>query len=236
MSYGTFTLPTVTGSRPGARASLLDALFPMCCPGCGTPGVAVCGRCAAGAAPAPPLAPPPGVDSWASPFAYEGVVREVVARLKYRDERGRVRWLTGALVAEAGELLGDVRGPLAVTWAPTSVAHRRARGFDQAELLARAVARTLRVPCRPLLRRLGGPPQTGLPARDRRVGPRLVAAPAAARALRGLGAVLVVDDVATTGATLAAAAAALRVAGASTVFALTAARTPAPGAGPARTG
>ena len=73
-----------------------------------------------------------------------------------------------------------------------------------------------------LLDRFPGPPQTGLPADARRRGPRFVAR------RRTPGVVLVVDDIATTGATLASAAGALRGAEARVVFALTAARTPPP--------
>jgi predicted amidophosphoribosyltransferase len=110
-----------------------------------------------------------------------------------------------------------------VTWAPTSRARRHDRGFDPAELLARAVARRLRARGVGTLDRRPGPPQTGLAADARRRGPRYVAR-------RGVpGRVLLVDDVATTGATLAAAASALRAAGAREVLALTAARTPPPG-------
>ena len=73
-----------------------------------------------------------------------------------------------------------------------------------------------------LLDRLPGPPQTGLPADARRRGPRFVAR------RRAPGGVLVVDDIATTGATLASAATALRAADTRVVLALTAARTPPP--------
>jgi predicted amidophosphoribosyltransferase len=111
-----------------------------------------------------------------------------------------------------------------VTWAPTTTARRRARGFDHAELLARAVARELQLPVRATLHRRAGPPQTGRPAALRRAGPRFDA-----RRVRLPSRVLLVDDVATTGATVAAAADALRRAGASAVIALTAARTPRPG-------
>ena len=102
--------------------------------------------------------------------------------------------------------------------------HRRARGFDPAELLARARRRVVSAARRAaLLTRAPGPPQTGLPAAARRVGPRFTSSRAAPRS------VLLVDDIATTGATLTAAASALRAGGAARVVALTAARTPRPG-------
>ena len=107
-----------------------------------------------------------------------------------------------------------------VTWAPTSPRRRRDRGFDQAQLLARAVARRLGLPARATLRRTSSTPQTGLDARARHLGP-------AFRALRpSPGSVVLVDDVVTTGATLEAAASALRAAGATTVIGVTAAATP----------
>jgi predicted amidophosphoribosyltransferase len=118
---------------------------------------------------------------------------------------------------------------LVVAWAPTTPARRRARGFDPAELLARAVSRRTRLPCRALLVRRPGPPQTGLGAAARRAGPRMEPTRrASALVLAAGGRVLLVDDVATTGATLASAAHALRLAGARRVVALTAARTPIP--------
>jgi len=172
-----------------------------------------------------PCPPPSGVDRWSAPFAYTGVVREVVARLKYRGAHAAVGWLADAMVATI-----EPPVPLVVTWAPTTPARRRARGFDHAELLARAVSRRLRRPCRSLLRRAPGPAQTGLDAAARRAGPVFTARRAMAAS------VLLVDDVTTTGATLSAAARSLRARGAPAVVALTAARTPPPGSGGAGSG
>jgi predicted amidophosphoribosyltransferase len=191
-------------------------LLPVTCPVCGARGRAPCPRCAAGLGAAPALLPPAGVDSCRALLAYDGVGRELVARMKYRNARTAVPVLARALAAlVAGHGAFD-----AVTWVPTTAARRRSRGFDQAEVLARAVARALRLPCRGLLRRRPGPPQTGRSLAARRAGPSLAA--------RGPvpTSVLLIDDVVTTGATVSAAAAALRAAGASEVHVLAAARTP----------
>jgi predicted amidophosphoribosyltransferase len=198
---------------------VLAALFPVPCPGCGARGAPLCPGCDARLHAPVRAAPPPGIDGWWAPFAYEGVARELVARVKYRNVRAVVPWLADAMVAS---LPAVARPADLVTWAPTSRERRRRRGFDPAELLARAVARRLGTRVVGVLDRLPGPPQTGLPADARRRGPRFVA--------RRLvpSRVLVVDDVATTGATLSAAARALHGADARVIVALTAARTPPP--------
>jgi predicted amidophosphoribosyltransferase len=198
---------------------VLDALLPLVCPGCGRSGAPVCAACLRALHGPSPAPPPSGVDAWTAAFAYEGAAREVVARVKYRGARAAVPWLAAAMVDALPPTWSTID---AVTWAPTSRERRADRGFDPAELLARAVGRRLRARRVGLLDRRPGPPQTGLGAADRRRGPTFDAR------RRAPGVVLLVDDVATTGATLAAAATALRRAGAELVLAVTAARTPPP--------
>ena len=190
-------------------------LFATSCPVCGLPGAAPCDACAAKLRPAPDLPTPDGLDDLVAPLSYTGTGRELVARLKYRNARAVLPVVANAIAALVDPATVDV-----VTWAPTSAARRRERGFDQARLLARAVARRLHRPCRALLVRQPGPPQTGRPKRDRLTGPQFTATGRIPRR------VLVVDDVVTTGATVLAAAHALKMSGAVMVKAAAAARTP----------
>ena len=194
--------------------------LPTACPVCGATGRAPCEACAALLRRAPALPAPVGVDSCAALLEYDGAGRELVARLKYRNARASVPFLARGMAA----LLGG-RELEVVTWAPTTPARARARGFDQAQLLARAVAGNLGLPCRRLLGRGPGSAQTGLDAAHRHGGPAF----GARRRVDGAR-VLLVDDVVTTGATVAAAAQALRLGGAVEVHAVAAARTP-PGRG-----
>jgi ComF family protein len=192
-------------------------LLPTCCPICGRRGAAPCDTCIASLRPAPALPPPVGIDGCTALLAYEDEGRELLARLKYRNARAAVTWLAWQLAGRVRPGSVDV-----ICWAPTSVARARQRGFDQARLLARAVARRTGVPCSGLLTRQPGPPQTGLAVTDRWSGPRFLVR----RGLVVPARVLVVDDVVTTGATLAAAARTLRGAGAREVWGLAAGRTP----------
>jgi ComF family protein len=200
-------------------AGLVDAVFPVCCVACGARGAPVCDACARDLAPARPTAPPAFVDDWFALYEYEGVARELVARIKYRNARAVLPNFAHAIAQHARQRW-DVD---AVTWAPTTRAHQRDRGFDHAQLLARAVARELERPARNLLTRTTEQPQTGRPQRDRQHG--VVFEPRT----RVPRTVLLLDDVATSGATLRAAARALRGGGALRVHAATIARTPAPG-------
>jgi predicted amidophosphoribosyltransferase len=164
---------------------------------------------------APALPVPTGLDSCAAFLAYVGPGRELVARLKYRNARAALDFLATGMAA-----LVDPAEIDAVTWTPTTRARRRARGFDQARLLARLVARHLRRPCRALLVRGDGPAQTGRTRVERHLGPGFAGRPAPP------GRVLLVDDVITSGGTMTAGARALRSAGASHVHGLAASRTP----------
>lgn len=193
-----------------AAAATAAALVPPRCAGCDAPGSWLCEACRY-------ACEPHAFASGALPIraagAYEGPLRLAIQRCKYRDER--------ALTAELGDLVAALvaadlaTGALldAVVPAPIHRERLRARGYDQAALLAARVAERTGLPLVPALRRIRHTrPQVDLDrvARARNVDGAFVAVAGSLRGLR----VAIVDDVATTGATLRAAAAAARGAGA----------------------
>jgi predicted amidophosphoribosyltransferase len=195
---------------------LAHLLLPHRCPVCLRPGESPCPPCRQ-ALGVPPVAPPPtAVDRCVAAVAYRGHGRSVVAAVKFRGDRGPLPWLTEVLV---DQLASSPWSPSLVTWVPATALHRRTRGVDGTELLARAVAAELGRPVRRVLRRGPGPPQVGRDALARRGGPVLDCPKALA------GPVLVVDDVVTTGGTATAAGRALRGAGADAVWFAAIART-----------
>jgi predicted amidophosphoribosyltransferase len=191
----------------GGCRRTLPWLPAACCERCAMP--LPCGRCPARAAPFDA--------AWAA-VAYEGPARDALHALKF----ARARPLADVMAAQiaAGAPPGLLAGTVVAV--PAHPGRRRARGYDPAELLARALARRTGLPLERVLRRGGGSArQLGAPRHVRRTPGRLAIA-AVAPAPR---AVLLVDDVHTTGATLAACAAVLRRAGAQRVVAVTWART-----------
>lgn len=183
------------------------------CPACSTVGPAPCAACIAEMEPAAAVSIPPGLDACRALLDYAGPARQVVAQLKYRNARATAVWLGKGVagLVRPGEV--DL-----VTWAPTTELRRRSRGFDHAEVLAQRVAVELGLPCWSVLTREPGPPQTGRTLLERRDGPEFGVRRTVKRA-----SVLLVDDVVTTGATLAAAARALRTVGAARVIGVAAA-------------
>ena len=161
-----------------------------------------------------------GFDAAYSFGAYEGVLRQWIHLYKY----GRVKSMSKPLAALLARALPAGEEWDAVVPIPLHWRRRWSRGFNQADLLARAVARRLGVPVLPALRRVRHTPtQTGLSQSGRR---RNVAAAFAIRnAASAAGKrILLLDDVMTTGSTAAACAGVLRRAGASRIVLLTVAR------------
>lgn len=178
----------------------------------------VCRRCRAGMRRAAPLTVA-GVRCWAA-FEYEGPAGAVVRALKFGARRAVADAMAAQLAAHApAELLRGVIVPV-----PVHPAHARRRGIDHGAVLAGALSRRSGLPWRACLTRGGDPrPQVGRTRAQRVLGP----AGELAVSAHAPPTALLVDDVVTTGATLAACVAALRSAGTAQIAAVVYARTTA---------
>ena len=189
------------------------------CPVCGLPSKEsrVCGAC---------VATPPPYAATIAAFSYAFPIDRLIQRIKYEGSLPLADWAGTALAFAVGAALShrpeDDR-PNFVVALPLSPERQRERGFNQAREIAIRVARRFELPLgSPLARVTAGPPQTRLPW-ARRAG-NLRGAFAASSPVRGTR-IALIDDVMTTGATLAEAARTLINAGAERVECWVVART-----------
>lgn len=224
--------------RPDLLA-LVELAAPSTCAGCGAAGTRWCPDCAvvlAATTPRPwtPTPRPPGFPpTWTGP-TYAGPVRAAVVAWKEQDRVELTPVLATVLRAVLAEAIAGSaphtaaalhHAPVALVPAPSAPRSIRTRGRRPVPELAAAAGRSdLVVDALRLTRRVQD--QAGLSAQQRSANlQRAVAVrPGAAAALRGVPCV-VVDDVVTTGATLAECTRALRAAGAGPVVAVTVAAT-----------
>jgi len=208
---------------------LLDLVFPPRCVGCGRGGHWFCPVCVAAIVPAPNRRDglEPLVGLWVAGL-YEDPLRLAIHALKYEGRR-QVAGPLGRILAETyrRQNKGSARIRFdAILPVPLHPKRQAERGFNQSALLARGLGRGVGLPLREdvLLRSRHTPQQAGLDAANRRANVAgAFACQSGHPALAGK-ALLLVDDVCTTGATLAACAEALRAAGAREVWGLTLAR------------
>jgi len=204
---------------------LLDLVFPPRCVGCRRGGHWLCPSCVAAIAPAPArqggLEPLAGL--WAAGL-YEDPLRQAIYALKYKGRR-QVAGPLGRLLVETYRRQVQARPrlrPAAILPVPLHPQRQAERGYNQSALLARALGRGLGVlVVEDALRRTRHTPQqagSSAAERQRNVAGAFTCPSGHAR-LMGRQVVLV-DDVCTTGATLAACAETLRTAGVREVWGL----------------
>lgn len=207
------------------KKTLLDLFFPPRCPFCRRvlPSEAICPDCQEAL---PWLVgrsarrQPEHVELCVSALGYKGLVRPCVHRYKFRRRRGYARVL-GPLCAQAvHDHMGQQDFDL-ISWPPLSPKGLKKRGFDQARLLARAVAQSRGKAETPLFQKAETAQQSSLRAPAARRANVLAAFTLLDPALVTDKTVLLVDDVVTTGSTLSECARVLLTAGAKEVWAVT---------------
>jgi len=215
--------PGPTSRARGLCAALADLVLPAGCAGCGAPGRPWCARCGAGLG-SPRVVLPPG-GGWpltVAVGAYHGPLRSALLAYKERGRRELGPPLAALLAAAlaGGPLAPLLAGPCWLVPAPSRAAVARARGGQHVLALAERVAEILAPRCAaaggsigltPALRmRPGGRDSVGLDAAAREANLSGRVLPRADRLPPPGAAVVLLDDVLTTGATVRGCTAALR--------------------------
>ncbi len=219
---------------------MLDWVFPPRCAGCDRPGARWCEACRAGVRslgeevcslcgkPQPGgmlcrdcRENPPHYSSLRSWGIFDGSLRKVLHRLKYRRDLALGQSLADSMLPALRGLCWPVDLVLPI---PLGKSRHRERGYNQAALIARPLSLSLEIDYSPntLMRCRETRSQVGLNRDQRRENVSGVFQ-VQGRGVQGRT-ILLVDDVATTGATLSSAAEALKAGGAIQVYAFTAAR------------
>lgn len=202
--------------------SLLDLLYPPKCVFCHRllekKEHNVCAACARSLKVSDERYSAPQLDDeflcWA-PLHYEGLVRESLHRYKFSGNAFYCETYADIIcsVLNHGELACDM-----VTWIPLSKRHLRQRGYDQAELLARAVAKRTGIPCCGTLKKIKNiRAQSSLKdLRERAENVKGVYRVRPDAVIHGKR-ILLIDDIVTTGSTISEASGTLISAGAAEV-------------------
>jgi ComF family protein len=204
-----------------AAANAIDLVFPPRCAGCGRVGFSWCERCVLDTQAQAPLLQHShflALTAVAATGSHTGKLREAVQALKYDNVRALARFMAVRMAYALQHLDWEYDVILPV---PMGSARLRERRYNQAGLIAAALAREVNVAVQPsLLWRIRETrSQVGLSADERLLN--VAKAFAAHPTLLTNQSILLIDDVYTTGATLNACAEALRVVGVREVYALT---------------
>lgn len=216
---------------------LLDLLFPRNCLGCGREGGYFCLKCIKTIKEASPILsifpPRQPLEGLVSVFAYDGIVKEAIHRLKYRyvtDLWGEFSVIIGKKIdrkkEELDEFLKFIKEKPLVVPVPLHWYKQNVRGFNQASLLGNSIAKKLKLSFseKVLVRKKFTVSQTELKGKEREKNVKNAFTLSSPKIHNTIPNILLVDDVWTTGSTMEAAAKVLRKAGVKKVWGLTIAR------------
>lgn len=216
--------------------AIAEALYTQRCAECNRRGAWVCARCLVSPMRIVPagctrcwaayaddcLCPelPPDLERVSAAYPYSGWVRSAVIKFKFEDERSRA----GHLAEHMAPLIDQARPPDLLVPVPLHSDRQRTRGYNQAELLARKLSEQSGIPLGSgLVRRVERGHQVGRNKTERWDAVKDAFACPDPDLVRGKR-IVVVDDVITTGATVANCAIALQTAGSTSVSAISVAR------------
>jgi len=210
---------------------LLRQLAPYECLGCGAEGQLLCSGCATRLIPVPERCyrcrtlsahgktcqscrHTSSLFSIRSATIYRGLAKELIWKLKFNSARDAAEEIAAQLLP----LIPPIKNAIIVP-VPTATSRARQRGYDQAQLIAKALARRTGLPYTPALRRLGQHHQVGSTRDQRRAQLKDAYRCVHPSAIQNQH-VILIDDVLTTGATLEAAGTAILANGAQRVSGL----------------
>ena len=164
--------------------AILDWIYPKKCLGCGALGRYVCEECQK------------GIERRGESLKYTGIVRKIIKQVKYRGSYDLVHELVGLWTPKRPQ------GLVIVTSVPMWEGKKRVRGYNQAELIAREVARLWSVEYRELLtRNRETKPMYGLD-KQARLANISGAFEVKSQAITNKKTIVLIDDVWTSGATM----------------------------------
>lgn len=195
---------------------ILSVIAPHECLGCQKEGFVLCNDCIERLPRPAAGVPPEGLASLQAVTLYDAeLAKELVHRLKFERARAAANSIACAMQTRLAVPASD---NLVLAWVPTATSRVRARGYDQSQQIACALSRRLGLPAAPLLARTGQQRQVGSD-RTHRLEQLHSAFRVTKPWLIQNKDVLLLDDVSTTGATLAVVAHELHAAGARSVHA-----------------
>lgn len=200
---------------------LLDLFFPQKCLGCGKLGSYVCSACQVGIWESEPGPKPANLDGLICLWAYDGLMQKIIKKAKYNGQYNLLQFTISNF-----QFTNNFQFPNVQTIVPVPLHKNRLleRGFNQAEIIAKEIGKIYKIPVINLLTRTKDTGHQTLRNRSERLKALENSMKIINCKLKIPQAVLLVDDVMTTGATLSECAKTLKQAGVKKVYGLVLAR------------